>query len=117
MIRVLLESPYRNNDPAEVQANIDYARKCVRDSVLRGEAPIASHLLFTQPGVLNDNVSDERALGIEAGLAWMSYADKMVVYCDRGVSDGMREAMRRAQHSGLEVELRELEPMAMGTGT
>lgn len=46
MRRVIVESPYAG----EVEANVTYARACVRDCVLRGEAPIASHLLFTQPG-------------------------------------------------------------------
>ncbi len=115
MIRVLLESPYGNDDPAEVQANIDYARRCVRDSVLRGEAPIASHLLFTQPGVLDDKVPEERALGIEAGLAWLSAADLMVLYVDRGMSPGMNEAMKVAQRSGLDTELRSLDAIATTT--
>jgi hypothetical protein len=46
---------------------------------LRGEAPIASHLLYTQPGVLNDGVPAERAHGIEAGLAWLRAADAIGV--------------------------------------
>ena len=92
MRRVILESPYAGN----VQANIDYARRCVRDSVLRGEAPIASHLLFTQPGILDDLNPEEREFGINAGLAWLTYADAMVLYIDRGMSPGMQEAMRRS---------------------
>jgi hypothetical protein len=64
--RVIVESPFAG----DIEANVIYARAAVRDCVLRGEAPIASHLLFTQPGILDDNVPEERALGIEAGLAW-----------------------------------------------
>ena len=108
MIRVLLESPYGSRDPVEVATNLTYARACVRDSVMRGEAPIASHLLFTQPCILNDDDLTERALGIDAGLAWIVVADKMVVYTDRGISGGMKMAMRVAESSGLEIELREL---------
>ena len=37
---VILESPYAG----DVEANVEYARACVRDSLSRGEAPIASHL-------------------------------------------------------------------------
>jgi len=106
MRRVILESPYAG----DVEANVAYARRCVRDSVLRGEAPIASHLLFTQPGILDDNVPEERALGIDAGLAWLAYADAMVLYVDLGISNGMREAMRIAQRSGLLTEIREINP-------
>lgn len=64
MRRVIIESPYAG----DVELNAQYARECLRDSLTRGEAPIASHLLYTQPGVLDDAVPRERALGIEAGL-------------------------------------------------
>jgi hypothetical protein len=39
---VILESPYAG----DVEANVAYARAAVRDSLMRGEAPIASHLLL-----------------------------------------------------------------------
>jgi hypothetical protein len=45
--------------------------------LLRGESPIASHLLYTQPGILKDDVPEERPLGIEAGLAWRSVGRRL----------------------------------------
>lgn len=102
--RIILESPYAG----DVEANVAYARRCVRDAVLRGEAPIASHLLFTQPGVLDDKMPEQRAMGIAAGLAWLLVADAMVLYIDRGVSPGMSEAMKLAQRSGVPVERRSI---------
>jgi len=66
MRRVILESPYAG----DVATNVAYARRALRDCLLRGEAPFASHLLYTQPGVLDDTLPDERACGIEAGLIW-----------------------------------------------
>lgn len=104
MKRIILESPFAG----DIEANLAYARQCVRDAVLRGEAPIASHLLFTQPGILRDDVPDERQLGIEAGLAWLIQADAMVLYIDRGISSGMQNAMRLAQRTGVPVETRSL---------
>jgi hypothetical protein len=62
---VILESPYAG----DVEANMRYARAAMRDSLMRGEAPFASHLLYTQEGVLLDSVPEERTLGIEAGFA------------------------------------------------
>ncbi len=50
MEAVILESPY-GGTPEEVERNVKYARACLRDCLLRGEAPFASHLLYTQPGV------------------------------------------------------------------
>ncbi|WP_277969286.1 hypothetical protein [Sphingomonas echinoides] len=85
---VILESPYAG----DVERNVAYARACLADSLARGEAPIASHLLYTQPGVLNDESADERALGIAAGLAWKSVADAQVFYVDLGWSKGMSAA-------------------------
>lgn len=41
---VIIESPFAG----EVEENIKYARQCLRDSILRGEVPFVSHLLYTQ---------------------------------------------------------------------
>lgn len=104
MRRVILESPYAG----DIAKHVAYARRCVRDSLVRGEAPIASHLLYTQIGILHDDVPDERALGIAAGLAWCSAADAMVVYTDHGMSQGMQAAVDVAMRSFLYVEYRQI---------
>jgi hypothetical protein len=105
---VILESPYAGSDQAEIHANVLYARACLRDCLLRGEAPIASHLLYTQPGVLRDEVPEERKQGIEAGLAWGKFAEASVVYVDRGVTPGMHKGIMRAHTEGRPVERRTL---------
>jgi hypothetical protein len=62
MKRVILESPFAG----DVERNLRYARAALRDSLHRGEAPLASHLLYTQPGVLLDADGTEgMAQGIE----------------------------------------------------
>ena len=71
MRRVIVESPYAG----DIERNLAYARAGIRDCLKRGEAPIASHLLYTQPGILDDDDGEERQLGIEAGLAWIGVAD------------------------------------------
>lgn len=85
---VIIESPFAG----EVAANIAYAKRAVHDCLARGEAPIASHLLFTQPGILDDNIPGERKLGIDAGLAWYRVAEGAMFYTDRGWSRGMLAA-------------------------
>ena len=106
MIRVIIESPYSG----DVKANETYARACVKDSLLRGEAPIASHLLHTQKGILNDKDPEERELGMRAGHAWYSRgASKCVVYCDRGVSKGMAAGIVVANTCGVDLEFRWIE--------
>jgi hypothetical protein len=82
---VVVESPYAGN----VARNVEYARACMADCLRRGEAPFASHLTYTQPGILDDLVATERALGIAAGLAWAEVAAMRAFYVDLGWSRGM----------------------------
>lgn len=105
MRRVIIESPFAG----DIERNIAFARACVRDSVLRREAPIASHLLFTQPGILDDHVPEQRQLGIDAGLAWRHVAHATVVYTNFGVSKGMSYGIAAAEAAGITVEYRTLE--------
>lgn len=102
---VILESPYAG----DVTINEAYARAAMRDCLTRGDAPAASHLLYTQPGVLDDSNPAERSAGIDAGLAWGKAAEATVVYTDRGVSKGMAEGIERAEAEGRPVEYRRLE--------
>lgn len=85
----------------------------MRDCLGRNEAPLASHLLYTQPGVLDDDDPHERLLGMEAGLAWGRVAELTAVYVDLGISDGMRRGMERADLQGRKVVKRTLGPATM----
>lgn len=106
---VILESPYAGKTAEEINGNIEYARRCVRDSLMRGEAPIASHLLYTQPGILDDSIPEERDQGINAGLAWRKVAEASVVYVDKGISQGMRYGIAAAEAAGLDIEIRRID--------
>ncbi len=99
---VIVESPYAG----DVEKNTAFARACLRDCLLRGEAPFASHLLYTQHGVLDDLISEERNLGIDAGLAWGEKADATVLYLDLGISSGMKRGIARAEAVGRPIERR-----------
>lgn len=129
MRRVIIESPFapREEDIVRmsrgtltssreqaykilVNRNIRYARACMRDCLLRGEAPYASHLLYTQEGVLDDQVASERKLGIEAGFAYREVAELTCVYTDLWMSGGMNYGIEDAREKGREVEFRELGP-------
>lgn len=104
MKRVIVESPYKGDIPT----NVAYAREALRDSLMRGEAPLASHLLYTQEGVLRDEIPEERALGIEAGLSWGGVAELTAVYADLGITPGMVTGMERAVREGRRVEVRRI---------
>jgi hypothetical protein len=101
---VIIESPYAG----DVEANVTYARLAMRDSLNRGEAPIASHLLYTQPGILRDDVAEERQWGIDAGLAWRRRCDLAVFYIDRGWSSGMLAAREIYEREGGSFETRSI---------
>lgn len=85
MTPVILETPYAG----DVALHLRYLRSCMRDCLLRGEAPYASHHLYTAPGVLRDEVPSERGLGIVAGFAWRALVVRTVFYVDLGWSSGM----------------------------
>ena len=99
---VIVESPYAGN----VALNTEYARVCLKDSLARGEAPIASHLLYTQ--VLDDLVPEERRQGIDSGLAWRRKQDYAVFYVDLGWSSGMSAAEKLYRKEGIPFVVRRL---------
>lgn len=105
---VIVESPFAG----DVKANTEYARDCLYDSLFRGEAPFASHLLYTQ--VLDDEVEWERNWGIEAGLELAKRADLTAVYTDRGISRGMKLGIKAAEIAGREVEFRSVFDAPLG---
>ena len=102
MKRVIIESPYAG----DIDNNVSYARLCLKDSLMRGEAPIASHLLHTQ--VLDDTIKEEREMGIKAGLEWLRVAELMAVYVDLGISKGMKSAINEALIKGVQIEYRNI---------
>lgn len=102
---VIIESPFAGT----IERNVSFARHCLHDSIMRGEAPFASHLLYTQPGVLDDDVPEERRLGIETGWEFYRVASKVAVYTNLGFSSGMEAGIRRAEMLGLPIERRYLD--------
>lgn len=104
MRRVIIESPLSG----DFERNIRYARLCMLDCLQRGEAPFASHLLYTQ--VWDDLKPGDREAGIRAGLAWQLGANLIVAYVDLGISEGMQRAIDLAPTIPQHVERRNLPP-------
>lgn len=106
MIRVIIESPYAGRGRfkwLDRYLNKRFARRCMKDSLSRGEAPLASHLLYTQ--ILRDS-GLTRIQGMNAGFSWMAMADKVAVYCDRGITPGMMRGIKMARKLNIPVEER-----------
>lgn len=115
MRRVIIESPYAariGHWPAFLDRwqNRRYLKRCILDCLGRNEAPFTS-LFYTL--ALNDNLAVDRRIGMEAGWEWMSRADCVVVYTDRGISAGMMLGVQRARKLGIRIEQRFFEkPLA-----
>lgn len=101
---VVIESPLAGDR----ERNKRYARDCMLDSLRRGEAPYASHLLFDQPGLLDDDKPGDREMGITAGFAWGERAELRAFYVDLGMSSGMQRGQLEAERLGQAVEFRTL---------
>src|SRR5687768_10281510 len=105
---VIVESPYGNADPIEILLNEAYLRDALHDCLRQGEAPYASHGLYTLPGVLRDDDPEERRMGIEAGFAIGRLFPRRVFYVDRGVSVGMIKGAQEARRLNQEMITRSL---------
>jgi hypothetical protein len=85
---VVIESPYTG----DVERNVAYLQRCIKNSIERGEAPFASHQMYTT--ALDDENEEQRNLGIECGYTWLREAHCQAFYLDHGWSRGMIEAWR-----------------------
>jgi hypothetical protein len=110
--RVIIESPFGKTPTgervtnSEMSRNMRYLKRCIKDSLERGEAPFASHGFY--PLVLNDAEPEQRTLGIHAGFAWLQAGELVAVYSDHGRTAGMAAGMRAAEELGIVVELRHI---------
>jgi len=102
MIPVIIESPYQG----DVSKNVKYLQECIKHSISLGEAPFASHQMYTQ--ALNDSSPRERCIGMEAGYTWMRYAYMVAFYVDYGMSGGMHKALDMAVALDAKIDFRKL---------
>jgi len=101
---VFLASPLSAPDTASLRKNLAYARRAMKDSISRGEAPFVPHLLY--PLVLRDDDPEERSLGMSAGNAWLHAAEAIILYADLGISTGMNSELQLAIAAKIPVEIR-----------
>ena len=100
-------SPFLGDSRADMRTHVAYGRRCLLDCLMRGESPIASHLTHTQ--VLDDMKRIQRTNRLEAGLAWVSQAEAVVLYTDHGVDEEMQRFVEKAGWNDIPVERRSLE--------
>lgn len=123
MLIVCIESPFRPSDAdvasyegrysrAELlRQNLVYARLALLNSLLRGEAPLASHLLYTQ---VWSEKPELRENGIKAGIEAHHVCGLVALYVDLGVSGGMKAAKDNASLLNAPISTRTILDASMG---
>lgn len=66
--KLIVESRFADGGGFTNRENVEFAQGVCRAAIKRGFNPYASHLFF--PGILDDNKTEERNLGIRLGLEW-----------------------------------------------
>ena len=89
-------SPYRG----DVAENIAFAKRCCLEVIRAGEVPFAPHIYFTQ--FLNDNIPQERELGITCGLEVLSLCNEIWFFGDK-ITDGMLAEIDYAKQHGIDI--------------
>jgi hypothetical protein len=112
-MRTILESPFRPppggvapySERETLRQNLVYAKLCLDDALKRGEAPFASHLLYTQVWA---ETNELREAGIKAGNEWRRAAGLCVLYVDLGTTGGMKRAADDSRSLNIDVTTRRL---------
>ena len=99
MKRVFICSPLRSKLRDGVEKNQERARFYCKFAMAAGHRPFAPHLFYTQ--LLDDNVPDERELGIALGLADLLQCDE--VWAFGFPTAGMDAEVRFAEHNAIPV--------------
>lgn len=99
-------SPYRANDAAILQRNIEYARELTRGVLLQGGVPVATHLYMTQ--CLEESIEEERNIGLAAGREILRRCDAVFVGAKYGISSGMKAEIELAKKNNIPVVFNEV---------
>lgn len=100
-------SPYRAENDAILQRNIDYAKELTRSALLQGGVPVTPHLYMTQ--CLDENIKEERRIGLAAGTEVLRRCDLVIVGMKYGISEGMAAEIQCAKDEGILLEYAEKE--------
>lgn len=100
IIKVQVESPFSG----DLDRNLRYARRAMRDSLDRYEAPYLSHLLY--PQVLDDSDPADREYGMACGWVYLLDSELVVFYIDYGMSEGMNRALELCEQLEIPVTFR-----------
>ena len=106
MKKVVIECPFKGDTLKEFKQNAEYTAMCLKDSLERGEAPIAMKWMYS--GVLNEANQEHLLMITKAQMIWATSATKVVIYDDLGVPPYMQAVIDICQETGTQVEHRSL---------
>lgn len=100
--RIILESPFANNDKNKFIENYLYLCLVARILMKKGNhAPLFFHALYTQ--FLNDRDEAERKLGLYNSFDWHTHGDFKLYAIDRGFSEGMLKGALDAIEKNIDI--------------
>ena len=85
----------------DVQGNLEKAKRYSEYALRCGAAPVTPHFYAL---CLNDNVPEEREMGMAAGLSLLWFCDEVWVFGDQ-TTDGMREEIKLAHNLNIKVRI------------
>lgn len=97
---IIVESPYWANTEIGRLFNTIYARACNSKVLAEGNIPFSSHIYYTQPGILDDQVNEDREKGMRAGFSIGEKFDYSIFFTDYGLSSGMKAGAESARLNG-----------------
>lgn len=107
---VLLVTPFMAEDPAQAARMTRYALRATRDSMNRNEAPLPSHLFYSE--VLNVRNPIERDIGLQSQLTWIKGCDIVAVYIDFSITPAMQVVINNAIIRNKKIEYRTIGSVA-----
>lgn len=94
-------SPYFADTKAGIKKHKQYARELTRWALYSGYVPVTPHLYLTE--VTDDNNSEERQLGLGAGIKLLDKCDLLLIGDRFGISCGMASEIVRADATGKQI--------------
>lgn len=95
---VYIAAPYAG----DVEANVAFAKQAALYAMSAHCVPFVPHLQF--PAFLDDNVPNQRALGIQANLELLRRCDELWVFNYKGISAGMQQEITYADQHSIPVK-------------
>lgn len=103
---VVLIGAYIAEDPAMITKYERYLKKCMRNSVDRGEAPYCGSLINYK--ILNYKNPIERDMGIMMDVSFLEKIKIMRVYIDMGITPAMVAMVNLAKKRSYQIEFRKI---------